>query len=227
MQALSNLARGVKRFEVPAVVAEVPQRDIDREMRVKQHLQAANIPHRYRFASLLTCDPKATRYAERVASSKPQNLVITGPAKAGKTHTACAVLKQVITTGGQSGLFIPTSDLMSEIKRSYNRKVDEDSIVFRYASKRILVLDDFGKEQFTAWSMSIIWRILNRRYNAMRPTVITTQYTVQQLGDCMVQGGADAQMVQAIVRRILDPLDPLDEGSGAEVIHAKAAGLSA
>ena len=39
-----------------------------------------------------------------------------------------------------------------------------------------LVLDDLGKESPTDWTLGQVFRVVNDRYENMRPVVVTTQY---------------------------------------------------
>jgi len=40
----------------------------------------------------------------------------------------------------------------------------------------LLIIDDMGKEPPTDWAISTIYNIINGRYEAMLPTIVTTNY---------------------------------------------------
>jgi DNA replication protein DnaC len=44
-----------------------------------------------------------------------------------------------------------------------------------------LILDDFGSQSNTAWADEKLFQILNHRYNANLPTVITTNYELEEI----------------------------------------------
>ena len=71
----------------------------------------------------------------------------------------------------------------------------------------MLVLDDLGKESSSRWSLKTLFTIVNSRYEGMRPTVITSQYTLGQLRARLAStgkagdGGCDSLSNRRDVRR--------------------------
>jgi DNA replication protein DnaC len=45
----------------------------------------------------------------------------------------------------------------------------------------LLVLDDFGKQTTTPWAQEKLYQVINYRYNAKLPTVITTNCATDEL----------------------------------------------
>ena len=45
----------------------------------------------------------------------------------------------------------------------------------------MLILDDFGSESGTPWVQEKLFQILNYRYNARLPTIITTNYELEEI----------------------------------------------
>lgn len=227
MQAVSTLAGGLAAFK-PITEEEARANALEeRRKRFSVNMRQSQIPERYKFADLKTCDPEATEYAMQLARSTKRNLVLVGEAKTGKTYTACSILKRFMWDMDTNGIFVSMSQLLGEIKQAYGRSSDEDSVIFRYTCKPLLVIDDLGKERFTQWSVPILWRIIDRRYNTMRPTIITCQYSVEKLADALVKAGTDAEMIQAIIRRIVDPLEEGKPETEAKVIKTKAVDFNA
>jgi DNA replication protein DnaC len=66
------------------------------------------------------------------------------------------------------------------------------------------VLDDLGREKVTDWASERLYVLVNERYNALRPTVVTSNYPPDVLAD----RGYDA-----LISRLV-------EGSSAVVISA-------
>ena len=93
-------------------------------------------------------------------------------------------------------------DLLSEWKATYNGGgEDEDDVTRRYGDADLLVLDDMGKGAPTAWALERLFQIVNRRYDNLRPTVVTTQYDAPDLGRRLAEMG-DRETARAIVRRL-------------------------
>ena len=65
--------------------------------------------------------------------------------------------------------FSPQSDI------SYDRRFDE------VARRPCLVLDDLGTESATPWAKEKLFQLLNYRYSALLPTVITTSPTPDEI----------------------------------------------
>ena len=50
-----------------------------------------------------------------------------------------------------------------------------------YKTVPLLVIDDIGKEPPTEWAISTVYNIINGRYEAYLPTVVTTNYDTDTL----------------------------------------------
>ena len=75
--------------------------------------------------------------------------------------------------------------MLSDIKQCYQKDstVSEEEVVGVYKTVDLLTIDDLGKEQATEWSVSVLYNIINERYEAMLPTIITTNYKTSALID--------------------------------------------
>ena len=73
-------------------------------------------------------------------------------------------------------------DLLERIKRTYSSSEgDEGSVLKIYKTVPLLVIDDMGKEPPTEWAISTIYNIINGRYEAYLPTIVTTNYDADTL----------------------------------------------
>jgi DNA replication protein DnaC len=111
-------------------------------------------------------------------------LVITGGYGCGKTHLAAAIANAQIEAGNRA-LFVTAPDLLDHLRASFGPGVDdEDGYVSRFDEVRtapLLILDDLGIESPTPWAVEKLYQILNHRYNAKLPTVITTNHSIDEL----------------------------------------------
>lgn len=127
--------------------------------------------------------------------NNPFDLVLSGGAGTGKTHLAVAILRELVRAcrvldgeGGyckpdRKGCFISVPELLSEIRATYgDPNGDEQSLIDTYASVKYLVLDDLGAEKSTEWSISTLYLIIDRRYREMLPTIVTTNLTLDEIG---------------------------------------------
>lgn len=154
-------------------------------------------------------EPDATHLAHVDAG---HGLYLVGDTNAGKTHAACALLKAYIDAHtsdrfgwlhcDRTARIVNVPDLLSEWKATYNGGgEDEDDVTRRYGDADLLVLDDMGKGAPTAWALERLFQIVNRRYDNLRPTVVTTQYDAPDLGRRLAETG-DRETARAIVRRL-------------------------
>lgn len=131
-------------------------------------------------------------------------LFLFGPAGTYKTSIAAAFLaEQIAGTREATGRYVSSNDLLADVQASYSREGDETraDIVSRYVRTPRLVLDDLGKEKASEHAANVIFQILDGRYRMQKPgrwTIITSNYTLQQLADRFAAAGA------AIERRIAE-----------------------
>jgi istB domain protein ATP-binding protein len=132
---------------------------------------------------------------------KGEGLYFEGTCGTGKTHLAVAIAMKLINQGVP--VICKTSiDLLASIKQSYERDstVNEEDVIEAYNTVDLLVIDDLGKERATEWSVPILYRIINDRYENMLPTVITTNYNTDDLID-KLNASNDNEKAEAIISR--------------------------
>ena len=101
----------------------------------------------------------------------------------GKTHIAVATLLKFGLINSGYHKFVNFSNLMLEIKATFNREVSEgeSEIVKKYCNYGMLVIDDIGAEKGSEYSISILYVILNNRYEAAKPTIITSNMSGEEI----------------------------------------------
>lgn len=161
----------------------------EREEDLKLRLAAAQIPdqfHAWTFYNFPHRDSEVwdacMEYAR--AGRVTQNMMLTGPYGTGKTSLAVSILKKRITEHGERGLFVVVPALFAEIRASFNNNGGGDSALLqRVTNVNLLVLDDLGAERPTEWVQEQMYHILNTRLINGRPTIVTTNCSVQELID--------------------------------------------
>lgn len=114
-------------------------------------------------------------------------LFITGPKGTGKTHLAAAIANQLME-GGTAVICMTMIELLDRIKQTFAKRPNGNLVTFvesdvlgTYTEVPLLIIDDMGKEPPTEWAVSKIYAIINARYEAYLPTIITTNYTDAEL----------------------------------------------
>ena len=150
----------------------------------------------------------ARRYVERIVDGTikdidKKSLFLYGSYGTGKTYLAAAVANAAMQ-GEKPVVYTRFGELCRDVKRAYDKsaKEGEGDILRKYKKCRLLVLDDLGKESFTDWSLSLLFELIDSRYRDMLPTVITSNYSVNDTVQKMTANGADPTTAGAIADRI-------------------------
>lgn len=129
--------------------------------------------------------PTKDERGNAVPPDKERNgLFISGTKGTGKTHLAAAIANQLIQ-GGTPVICMTMIDLLARIKQTFDRADDatEADIMRIYEEVPLLIIDDIGTEQPTEWGLTKIYSIINARYEAYMPTIVTTNYS----GDVLIR----------------------------------------
>ena len=126
-------------------------------------------------------------------------LVLMGAHGIGKTHLAAATANYRLRKG-MSTLFIVTPDLLDVLRASFggDGSSSYDKVFYEVRSAPFLILDDFGAQSSTAWAKEKLYQILNYRYNAQLPTMITTNQTLEAI-DAPLQSRMSDQVHCAVI----------------------------
>lgn len=108
-------------------------------------------------------------------------LLLEGGYGCGKTHLAAAIANHSVNHGIPT-LFITVPDLLDSLRFAYADP--ETTFEQRFEEIRnsdLLILDDFGTQNATAWAQEKLFQIINYRYTNKLPTVITTNLMLDQI----------------------------------------------
>jgi DNA replication protein DnaC len=135
------------------------------EFRKKENL----LPEHIR--SLETAFERAREFAE-----DPDGwLVLTGTYGCGKTHLAAAIANYRADQGHMF-IFEIVPDMMDHLRATFGPR-STTTLDRRFEQLKrtpMLILDDLGTQNMTPWSREKLYQLINYRYNAQLPTVITT-----------------------------------------------------
>ena len=108
-------------------------------------------------------------------------MILKGPVGTMKTSMAVAALIEHLKAG-HSGLFVPMVSMLDNIFTMKARNKDEWlAYEDRIRNTGLLVLDDLGAEYHQEWVLSKVDAIISERYNRMKPIIITTNLTGDEL----------------------------------------------
>lgn len=176
-------------------VAEAAKERADAERSAAEHrrrsLLRCGVPERY----LALDHPMADELASAMEGG--QWAYLWGGVGTRKTTCAAAVVMR-LRDRGKSPLMAPMYRVLDEIQRSFR---DGGDPLRRYTEAGYLIVDDLGKRRPTGFVLDSLFQLIDQRYSAMRPTLVTTQYRPSDLVRRLAEQG-DADTAKAIVSRL-------------------------
>ncbi len=114
---------------------------------------------------------------------KNTGLLLYGPPGTGKTFLVFCIANELLFNNMVPVIAISSIGLLSRIKETYNTwgSEGEIEIISSLKNASLLVLDDLGAENNTAWSKEKIYEIIDARYRDGKPCIITTNLTREGL----------------------------------------------
>lgn len=147
------------------------------------------VPPRFRDATFETFDLKRNpkmeaAYKAALAMARGEGtdlLFLYGPSGLGKTHLACAVVK-----AHPAALFWDVPEFLAWLRSQFGKELGAEQVEltitgFIKNADMLLVLDDLGAHNPTAWAEEQLYRILNGRYNNEAPTIITANVDIDRI----------------------------------------------
>jgi DNA replication protein DnaC len=120
----------------------------------------------------------------------PDGILITGPAKTGKSLKAASLLQSFVSRHGMSGRWVEANDYVDMIKEGFG---NDGMLPEMYSSPHlvkyirgvfdVIVLDGLGEEYKTEFASHELASLVRKRYDNMKPTIITTPLSLAELQD--------------------------------------------
>lgn len=118
-------------------------------------------------------------YAENFTTRSP-GLLMLGQTGLGKTHLSLAIAGQVINRG-YGVIYASAQNILNKLESEKFGKGDSDDTQQKLIECDLLILDDLGTEFSTQFTVSVIYNIINSRLLSSKPTIISTNLTMEQL----------------------------------------------
>ncbi len=160
--------------------------------------------------------------ARRYAAEPEGWLIFFGGYGCGKTHLAAAIANQSVEQG-EAVLFVVVPDLLDHLRATFSphSPVRYDERFEQVRNVPLLILDDLGTQSSTQWAQEKLFQILNYRYNARLPTIITSNHSLEEI-DLRIR----SRMVDPSLAVIVTILAPDFRRSGVDQDQSDLSSLS-
>lgn len=174
------------------------QARLDAQRAVLQQFDRAGIPPRLQTKSFDNYDTPlkeqkavlqkirefADRFDEHLRAGS--TLILSGPTGTGKGHLSAA-LGMTLLRQGRTVLMATATELTLRLRRSWRDPSVPDEIeqLRRLADLDLLIIDEAGVRTSSDLDRDLLFSIVDARYRAMRPMVLTTNLTPEELRDAL------------------------------------------
>ncbi len=125
---------------------------------------------------------KALKAAHEFAENPRGWLVFLGGYGSGKSHLAAAIANYRAGLGDPP-LFVMVPDLLDHLRATFSptSSVTFDRRFDEIRTSSLLVLDDLGTQSMSPWVREKLFQVINYRYSARLPTVITSADELERM----------------------------------------------
>jgi DNA replication protein DnaC len=103
-----------------------------------------------------------------------KGLLFVGPAGAGKTHLAVAILISLVLEKNARVLYLNHREYLENLKDGFDNREYNMQALREAEDAEVLLLDDLGAAQSTEWSRDVLARLLYSRQKASRRLLLVT-----------------------------------------------------
>ena len=150
----------------------------------------------------------AGSFADVIRSGR--GVYLHGPVGTGKTASAYATAEELSAEGWRVEV-TSLGKLRSELDDTWGTSETQAALFGRLAGCDLLVLDDLGKEAPTEATVSMLYRVVNDRYERRRAVMATSNYPRARLAE-RIRRGTDAETATAIASRLIEMTESVEMG---------------
>ncbi len=111
-----------------------------------------------------------------------KGIYLWGPVGTGKTYAVWAIKKHVEENMRVKVKIFSAPDMLDQIRDDFDHK-DTYNLDRILANRGLLIIDDLGAEKTSEWVTETLFKIVNKRYEEMLPTIVTSNLDLGELAD--------------------------------------------
>jgi DNA replication protein DnaC len=182
---------------------QIAQKEVDRKRAAEERRQLqqlallwaeCGVPKRFQsatfesFSATTEQQSQVLRRAQSFATvvieqpDKGASMILCGNVGTGKTHLACAIAR-VVVNGNCSARFETVLSAMRCVKDTYRRdsEITETDALSALIDPALLILDEVGVQGGSEHEMTLLFEVLNERYQNCRSTILISNLTADRL----------------------------------------------
>lgn len=146
----------------------------------------AVLPERYWRAELEDFSGPVCEFIRGWFLNPSDGLFINGACGTGKTHLAAGIVRQFIFKGANVA-FKRSADFFCEVREMFKEHFEggETSVISPLERVRFLVFDDLGAGSLSDCERRYTLKLIDTRLNKLRPTVVTSNWNLQEIAERM------------------------------------------
>lgn len=166
------------------------EQDAERQQKVKALMGDSGMPDRHRRAPAGKL-VDATDWFKRLQKTREMLgsgfiVALAGTRGNGKTQLACELMKYSCHAL-RSAYFLTATRFFMTIKATYkegNSETEMD-VIDRFRKPRLLVIDEIGKRAESEWHSTLLFELMNSRYEDLTDTVVIDNRSVADLSQLL------------------------------------------
>lgn len=131
--------------------------------------------------ALAVCREYADNFDEHKKAGR--GVLLLGNVGTGKTHLAAAIANHVIHNTKSTALYSTVSQIIRHVKGSFDRDSDynEEGAYEAFGRPGLLIIDEIGVQNATEFELTVMFEVINRRYEDMKPTIVISNRSIEDL----------------------------------------------
>lgn len=123
----------------------------------------------------------AKKYIDKFSQMEQENqgLLFYGVVGTGKSYTAACIANELLN----KRISVVMTSFVKILQEIQKPQTDEGEFMAKLNSPRLLIIDDLGTERNTEYALEKVYNVIDSRYIAKKPLILTTNLSLQEMQD--------------------------------------------